>query len=139
MKGVDPYQHWEVNGVNLNNIIWLSSHITWAENFLILKGTGGTALDISWLDHYNISSDGSLHDKQHDMKTILDALKEVHTRAMEHLLTVTDEQMEAPNKFGFNFGGIETNRILVQHAIRHESMHTGHLSWLCKINKLESI
>jgi hypothetical protein len=139
LKEVDPYKHWEVEGVRLNNLIWLASHITWAENFLILKGTGGRGLDISWLDHYNISSDGSLHDKQHDMRTILDALKEVHSNAVEHLKNFPDEEMDKENKFGFGFGGIKTNRILFQHAIRHEAMHTGHLSWLCKINKIESV
>ena len=139
LKPVDPYQHWEVNGVRLNNMIWLASHITWAENSLILKGTGGKGEDIHWLEHYNISSDGSLHDKAHDMKTILAALKTVHEKAMEHVLTISDEKMDEPNVFGFGFGGITTNRILIQHAIRHEAMHTGHLSWLCKINKIQSV
>ena len=139
LKEVDPYKHWEVNGVKLNNIIWLASHITWAENFLILKGTGGTVLDISWLEHYNIKSTGTLHHAQHDMKTVLDALKSIHEKAMEHLLTLTDAQMDEPNTFGFGFGGLKTNRILIQHAIRHEAMHTGHLSWLCKINKIQTV
>jgi hypothetical protein len=47
--------------------------------------------------------------------------------------------MEAENVLGFGFGGIKTNRMMVIHAIRHEAMHTGHLSWLCKINKVESV
>jgi hypothetical protein len=139
MKEVDPYKHWEVNGTRLNNLIWLGSHITWAENSLILQGTGGKGVDIHWLEHYNISSNGSLHDAKHDMRTILDALKHVHELAMEHLLTITDEKMDAENVFGFGFGGLKTNRILIQHAIRHEAMHTGHLSWLCRINKIETV
>jgi hypothetical protein len=139
LKPVDPYKHWEVNGTRLNNLIWLASHLVWAENSLILKGTGGEGVDISWLDHYNIKSDGSLHHAQHDMKTILDALKLVHEKSMNHLLTITDEQMGSNNAFGMGFGGETTNRILIQHAIRHEAMHTGHLSWLCRINKIDSI
>jgi hypothetical protein len=139
LKEVDPYLHWEVNGVKLNNLIWLGSHITWAENFLLLKGTGGRPLDIDWLEHYNISSSGTIHHADHNMKTILDSLKMVHEEAMKHLLTISDEKMEMENSLGFGFGGLKTNRVLVQHAIRHEAMHTGHLSWLCKINKIESV
>ena len=139
LKPVDPYRHWEVNGTRLNNMIWLASHITWAENSLLLKGTGGQGIDIHWLEHYNISSSGSLHDAAHDMKAILEALKTVHEKAMEHLLTISNEKMDEQNVFGFGFGGVSTNRILIQHAIRHEAMHTGHLSWLCKINKIESV
>ena len=139
LKEADPYKHWEVNGVRLNNIIWLASHITWAENFLILKGTGGKPVDLAWLEHYNISSTATLHDAQHDMKTVLNALKSIHEKAMEHLLGISDDVMGQDNAHGFGFGGLKTNRILIQHAIRHEAMHTGHLSWLCRINKISTV
>jgi hypothetical protein len=139
LKPVDPYKHWEVNGVRLNSLIWIASHITWAENMLLLQGTGGTGVDIAWLNHYNISSDGKLHNPQHDMKTVLDTLKHVHERAMQHIQSIPDEKLDAENTFGMGFGGVKTNRILIQHAIRHEAIHTGHLSWLCKINHLQSV
>ncbi|HWB63769.1 MAG TPA: DinB family protein [Chitinophagales bacterium] len=139
LKPVDPYLHWEVNGVRLNNVIWLASHLTWAENFLIIKATGGEAVNIEWLEHYNISSNGTLHDKQHDMRTVLDALKLVHEKAMAHLLTIDDTTIAADNPLGIGFGGIKTNRMMIQHAIRHESTHTGHLGWLCKINKIDTV
>jgi hypothetical protein len=58
---------------------------------------------------------------------------------LTHLITVSDEKMDEENSLGFGFGGIKTNRMLVQHAIRHEGTHLGHLSWLCKINKIETI
>lgn len=139
LKTADPYKKWEVNGLSMNNLIWIGSHLCWAENFLMLKGTGGKALEIDWLDHYSIKSDGSIHHPEHDMKTILDTLKMVHDRTAEHVVTITDEQMEQPNILGFGFGGLTTNRILIQHAIRHEAMHTGHLSWLCRFNNIQTV
>ena len=139
LKEVDPYKHWEVNGTRLNSAIWLASHITWAENFLILKGTGGQAVELDWLDNYNIKSSGDLHHNDHNMKIVMAAMKEVHERAMAHLISLSDEKMEEENVLGFGFGGIKTNRMLVIHSVRHEAMHTGHLSWLCKINKVESV
>ncbi len=139
LKEVDAYKQWEVNGTRLNSVIWLASHITWAENFLVLKGTGGQPVELDWLDSYNIKSSGDLHDAGHNMKTVMATLKEVHEKTMAHVLTLSDEKMEEENVLGFGFGGIKTNRMLVTHAIRHEAMHTGHLSWLCKINKVESV
>lgn len=139
LKESDPYMRWEINGTRLNSIIWLASHITWAENFLILRGTGGEPVTIDWLDHYNIKSTGDVHHANHDMKIVMATMKEVHEKTMAHVITLSDETMDAENIHGFGFGGIKTNRILVQHAIRHEAMHTGHLSWLCKINKAETI
>ena len=139
LKNSDPLKQWEVNGQRLNSVIWLASHIAWAENFLILKGTGGQLVELDWIEHYNIRSKGDLHHADHNMKTVMDAMKEVHEKAMAQLLTVTNEDMDAENTLGFGFGGIKTKRILVQHAIRHEAMHTGHLSWLCKINKVETV
>jgi hypothetical protein len=139
LKEVDPLQQWEVNGTNLNNTLWLASHIAWAENFLALQGTGGKAADIAWLEHYKIGSDGSIHDPGHNMHAALEAIKTIHEQATAHVLSLTDETLDADNALGFGFGGIKTNRVLIQHAIRHEAMHTGHLSWLCKINKIESV
>lgn len=139
LKDADPYKEWEVNGTKLNSIAWLAAHIIWAENFLILGGTGGKPLRAEWLNHYRLGCDGSLHEPAPDMKFILNTLKEVHTLAHEHLLTLTDEVLEQPNPVNFVFGADNTHRMLIQHTIRHEAMHTGHLSWLCRINSVETV
>jgi uncharacterized damage-inducible protein DinB len=139
LKGADARQQLEINGEKLNSALWLASHLAWAENFLAIQGTGGEGVDIPWLDHYKIASDGTIHSEQHDMRAALDALKAVHEKATAHVSGLTDEKLEAPNMMGFGFGGISTSRILIQHLIRHEAMHTGHLSWLCKMNKIKRV
>ncbi len=139
LKGVDSRVKYEANGATLNSPLWLASHLAWSENFLMIKGTGGEGAAIDWLDHYKIASDGTIHSDTHDIKTALDALKLVHEKAAAHVQSLADEKLDEQNPFGFAFGGVSTNRILIQHAIRHEAMHTGHLSWLCKLNKIQSI
>ena len=139
LKDSDAHKQWELNGQRLNSILWLASHIVWAENFLLIKGIGGQPVAIDWVEHYNISSKGDIHHPEHNMKNVMATMKEVHEKAMAHVVTITDEQMDAENPAGFGFGGVKTNRILIQHAIRHESQHTGHLSWLCKINKITTV
>lgn len=138
LKEVDAHKQWEVNGAKLNSVLWLASHITWAENTLLLEGTGGTPLDIPWLHHYRINSNGAIHHAEHNMKNVLATLKEVHEKAMAHVLTLSTAKLDEENPLGFGFGGIKTNRVMVQHAIRHEAMHTGHLSWLCKIYHIQT-
>jgi len=139
VKDANPYHQWEVNGQKLNSIAWLAAHLVWAEDFLIVRATGGKGLGLEWLEHYKLGSDGSLHEEKPDMKTLLSLLKKGHENATAHLLSLSNEKLEEENAFGFGFGGVKTNRMMIQHCIRHEAMHTGHLSWLCKINSTESV
>lgn len=139
VKDANPYHQWEVNGQKLNSIAWLAAHLVWAEDFLIVRATAGKGLGLEWLEHYKLGSDGSLHEEKPDMKTLLSLLKKGHENATAHLLSLSNEKLEEENAFGFGFGGVKTNRMMIQHCIRHEAMHTGHLSWLCKINSTESV
>ena len=139
LKNTDPYQQIEINGNKLNSPAWLAAHLVWAQNFLIVKATGGQGSNIAWLDHYKLGGPGTLHTDKPDMKELLTLLKQGYDTAQAHLLTITDEQMAQTNAFGMGFGGINTNRMMVQHCIRHEAMHTGHLSWLCKIHGIETV
>ena len=139
LKNADPYKEWEVNGQKLNSVAWLAAHLIWAEDFLIVRTTGGKGADIPWLEHYKLGSDGTLHEEKPDMKNLLSLLKQGHENAMAHLLSLTDEKLSEENPLGFGFGGDSTNRMMVQHCIRHEAMHTGHLSWLCKINGIQTV
>ena len=90
LKDCDPYKRWEVNGTPLNSIIWLASHLVWAQNYLVLKGTGGELVAIDWSENYNIRSNGDLHHNEHNMKTVMASLKEVNEKATAHLLTISD-------------------------------------------------
>lgn len=139
LKNADPYKQWEVNGQKLNSIAWVAAHLVWAEDFLMVRCTGGKGCGIEWLEHYNLGSSGTLHEEKHDIKDSLNLLKQGHETATAHLLTLSNEKLAEENPMGFGFGGVKTNMMMVQHCIRHEAMHTGHLSWLCKINGVETV
>lgn len=139
LKNTDPHKVWEINGQKLNSTVWIAAHLTWAEDFLLVKSTGGAGSNLSWLDHYKLGGDGSLHDASVDMKTILAHFNEGHEKAMAHLVSLSNEAMDEENLLGFGFGGVKTKRMMIQHCIRHEAMHTGHLSWLCKINGIQTV
>ena len=136
LKEADPYKQWEVNGQRLNSIAWLNAHLCWSENFLLMKATGGTSVDINWMDHYQFGSDGSLHEEGLDFKKILDDRKLIHEAAMAHIRSLTEEDLSKQNKFSIKFGPDDSVRSIIKHAIRHEGTHAGHLGWLCKARRL---
>jgi hypothetical protein len=104
---------------------------------LILQSTGGEALNIDWLEKVTL---GSPHDTSllPDTKEVLTTLKNVHEISMNHLATLSNATLDEPNLTGISFGS-DTIRCIIQHAIRHEATHAGHLSWICKLNGINTI
>jgi uncharacterized damage-inducible protein DinB len=139
LKNVAPEEELNFNGIKLNSIYWLGAHLVWAENFLIVTTTGGTAVNLPWLGHYKLGCDGTLHEGHGNFKSVLDDWKQVHENAMQHLLSITNEQMHQPNPLGLSFGADNTNRMMIMHAIRHESTHVGQLGWLCKLHGIQTV
>jgi uncharacterized damage-inducible protein DinB len=140
LKAADPYKQQEVGNLKFNSIYWLCAHLMWAEDNLIVRGTGGTSLAPAYVKHYKLASDGSLHEGHGDFKTLLADMKELHEKVMQYLLTLTSEQLDEDNPTKFSFGNGDTSkRMMVQHAIRHEGSHIGHFGWIAKMNGIKMI
>jgi uncharacterized damage-inducible protein DinB len=140
LKEVDPYEIIEFGGEKFNSIYWLTAHLIWAENNLLTVQTGGNIGAPEWISHYTIFSDGSLHQGHGSYKELLDLMNELHTKAISHLESLTDEQLDEENISKMSLGGQDTSkRFSVIHAIRHESTHTGHFGWICKMKKIKTI
>ena len=60
LKAIDPYTPIEFGGKNFNSIYWLTAHLIWAEDNLIMAGTGAKSIAPEWISHYHIKADGSL-------------------------------------------------------------------------------
>ena len=135
LKTVDPYKPVEFGGKNFNSIYWLTAHLIWAEDNMIMAGTGAKSIAPEWISHYHIKADGSLHEGHGDFKELLTEMKRVHEGAMNHLRSMDDDQLDKENALGFQFGdGDASTRLIVMHAIRHEGTHIGNLAWLCMMN-----
>ena len=140
MKDVDMMKEFELEEKKLNSAYWLISHLTWTEQFLLLQALGGKTLDIPWLELFRIGS--KIPEDRNvlpSIKQVLDDWKEIHFAAMTHVRSLSDETLSQDNPIGMGFGGDNTHRMMIQHAIRHEAMHTGHLSWLCKLYGIKTI
>lgn len=140
LKEVDPFLNHELGGLKFNSIYWLTAHLLWAEDNLIVKMTGGTSDLPIWLQHYHLGADGSLHAGHGSFKELLDLMKTYHQFSLDYVRNLSDEKLNEDNisKFGFGDGDV-SNRLSIMHAIRHESTHTGHFSWLAKMAGVNTI
>lgn len=139
LEGLDLKKEYELNGAKLNSAYWLIAHLVWTEHFLIIEGIGGDSMAIEWLNDYAIGTAPEDIDSGPPFEEILATLDEVHKRAIEILSKTTDEQLESENNIGATFGGKNTKETVFMHAIRHEPMHIGQLSWILKANGIRLV
>mgnify|MGYP001427449063 CR=1 FL=1 len=137
MESLDIHKVYEVNGVKMNSAYWILAHLVWTEHFLIIEGIGGESLGIEWLNDYGFGSVPDEIKNQPSIEEVRKRFEEVHAKAMDILNSMTDELMEAENNIEANFGGSKDKFHVLMHAIRHEPMHIGQLSWILKINGIK--
>lgn len=136
LRDVDPFARIEVNGKKLNTIYWLMGHLVWAEHFLLVRAMGKPSMEIPWFDRFEFGA-APTHSEDHpSLETILQEMKHVHAHAMEIVRSLTDEELDEENAVGISFGGGNSKRVIIRHAIRHEPCHAGQLGWLCQIHHI---
>ena len=136
---VDPYREYEINGKKLNSLYWVAGHITWAEHFLLVEGLTGEKMDIAWLSNFKLGSSYTPSTELPSMDEIHAGMDLVHKRVMRTLLALGPDELGQPNEIGLSFGGGDTKRVIIRHAIRHEPCHAGQIGWILKINGLETV
>lgn len=137
MGSIDIHKVYEINGVKMNSAYWILAHLVWTEHFLVIEGIGGESLGIEWLNDFGFGSEPDEIKNQPSIEEIKKRFEEVHSKAMDILNSMTDELMEAENNIEANFGGSKDKFHVLMHAIRHEPMHIGQLSWILKINGIK--
>lgn len=139
LKGVDMTQTFQCGDVSLNSAYWVVGHIAWAENMLLLRGTGAKRFRFPWLKAFEIGSEFVYTSEMPPIKEVIDGMKLIREKVVEHLQTIEDGQLDQPNALDFTFAGENSIRMIIQHAARHEASHAGHLGWLCKLHGLKTI
>lgn len=128
----------ESNGIKFNSAYWLVAHLIWTERFLILQGVGGKDMEDHWLDEYGFGSNPVEVKTRPDFEEILKLMDDIHAKAIEILKSLNDAGLDEPNYTKMTFGGNSDKRALLKHAIRHEPMHIGQISWILKAIKPDS-
>lgn len=138
---IDPetaeYHH-TLDGRKLNSPYWIVAHMIWAQYALQCQSMDGPDLDLPWLTHYCIGSDGTLHEGRPSFTELLKVMDDVNTHCNNHVRSLTEAQLDEPA----NLKAIHwetTKRRILYHSIRHEGQHIGHLSWICKLNGIATV
>ncbi|MGA2669152.1 MAG: DinB family protein [Ignavibacteria bacterium] len=139
LPNIDVKKRYEINGIKLNSALWITGHLVWSEHYLLIEGLGGKPVDIPWLDKFTLGATPTKNDDLPLLDEILQTLDKVHDSAISQLLLLPGDELEKPNLIGATFGGKNTKRAIIYHAIRHEPMHIGQLSWILKANGIKFV
>ncbi len=139
LEGKDIYKVFELEGIKLNSIIWLIAHLAVSENWLLLVCTGGDRVKIPWARQFGMGSEIPKQEDCPPFEEVLDYFNKVHTECVNYISQLTDEDLAKPTTNGVKFGGEDSVRAIIKHAIRHEGAHAGQLGWLCKLHGVKNI
>lgn len=132
LRDQDLHRRFVCEGKELNTAYWLIAHLTATQNGLLLMAAGGPFEKFSWAKHFGRGGAGLPAAECPPFEEVFATFEQVHAKAIAHVATLTDDALEGPNLTGIQFFG-PTLRDVVIHAIRHEGLHAGHMSWLCKL------
>jgi len=133
LENEDVYKVFTVEGKQLNSVLWLMAHVAVSENWLLLVSTGGERVKIPWARQFGLGSEIPNKEDYPSVTEIREVFDLVHQTAMTHICQLSDKDLSKPTATGTTFGGEDSIRSIIKHAIRHESIHAGHLGWLCKL------
>ena len=139
LENEDPYKVFEIDGKQLNNIVWLMAHIATSENWLVFVCTGEQHVKIPWARQFGMGSEIPKKEDCPPIDEVRAIMDEVHEKAMQYIPTLSDEKLNEPTANGISFGGEDSVRAILKHCIRHESSHSGQLGWLCKLFGVQTI
>ncbi|MBL7955241.1 MAG: DinB family protein [Flavobacteriales bacterium] len=125
-------------GHELNSAYWLIAHIAVTQNGLLLMSTGGPFEKFSWAKYFGRGGAGLPPDQCPPLNELLDTFERIHSKAVAHIAALPDEALDGPNVTGIAMIGTTVRDVII-HGIRHEALHTGHLSWVCKLHGIATM
>lgn len=133
------YNDFMLDDKHLNSAFWIMAHLSVTQNYLLLRSTGGESVKIPYARQFGMGSVPPAREECPSLEDVRGVFNLVHEKSIEHIRNLDPFQLNQKNTTGFVFLGEDSIRSVVVHAIRHENMHSGHLSWLCKLNGLRTI
>ena len=94
-------------------------------------------MNIPWVEKFSIGTTPPNDPDLPNFEEVMKTLDEVHQRAMKIIKSLTNEQLDEPNAHNISFGGVNSKRAIIKHAICHEPMHIGQISWILKMNNIK--
>lgn len=138
LKETDVDKCFELEGVKINSLYWITAHLANAEDALLMKALGKEGHQYEWLKKYSLGSSQDIK-KEVSYEELVRIAKEIHIACMNNLDEMTDAELNKDNSLGITFMGDSSIRTIIMHHLRHQGVHTGHLSLLCKLNGIKTV
>ncbi|HTL83278.1 MAG TPA: DinB family protein [Bacteroidia bacterium] len=137
---VDMKKRFVAGERKLNSVYWLTAHMAWAQNSLILRSTGGPNPELPWLKLFALGKDAEEGQQNGPpWEEVYAGFKKVHELTMEHLDKMNPGDLDSENKINWEILGGKTMRNTIMHHIRHENNHIGQLLWLVNFHGSRTI
>ena len=133
-KDIDKEKRFQINNFTTCSIHWIIAHLAWAENYLILKSVGKTGSGKGWFEHFEIGTEYPDKLNFPPFEETLETFNDIHEQSIKLLQELNEEELDKPNHTRLKFGTDDSKRIIINHCIRHEGVHCGHLGWLLRMN-----
>lgn len=138
LKNTDPNKCFEIEGKKMNSLYWIVAHLANSEDGLLAKALGKKGNELKWLKKYKLGASQDIPNEV-SYAELVSIAKKIHENCMKILDELTDEDLKKDNSLGFTFAGDQSIHAIIMHHIRHEGVHTGHLSILCKLNGIKTV
>lgn len=135
LSKLDPlrmHERVELNGIVMNSPYWIIGHLAWAEAGTIQDSCKGPSLLKDWMEPFAIGQGPESVLEGPELPRILADMDEIHSLSLEYIRSLSDEQLELP-AYVAPARWETVVRKAIYHGIRHESFHTGQLSWIAKV------
>ncbi len=132
LEAADPLAQVEYNGKKLNSPLWIVAHLCWSQNMLQSKLLKGPNPNVAWLKDFAFGSDAIPTDQWPSYQEASSELNRINELCLGHVRSLDDSILD-DEIYVENIDWRTSARGVITHSIRHEGMHTGHLSWLYKL------
>jgi len=133
---LDPdrvHERYTLEGKLLNSAYWIVGHLVWAEVSLVLIQEGKQDLDLPWLKEFQIGKRDGNFETAPSWPELLGLMRTWHDKCLEFIRTQTPEDLATPT-YVAPARWDTVRKKAFYHCIRHESFHTGQLSWIAGVH-----
>lgn len=135
---VDKSKTFTIDGYTTNSILWITAHLAWAEDYLILKCVGNKGLDIPWFELFALGKEPPAAEQLPSWDEVYSVFKEVHRKSLELLRSLPDSVLDEPNHGDLEIFAKRNKRTPAVHCCRHESSHAGQIGMILRMHGVET-
>lgn len=127
------HESYTLDSVKMNSAYFIVGHLGWTEWAIITQSLKGPAFEAPLLEQFHIGSRQGSHPVELDFGALVAEIDRVHAFTLDYIQGLSEAELEedvflAPANWN------TVRRKALYHVIRHESFHTGQLSWIAKVH-----